>query len=857
LDNISKPHKIQYRTALWFLFLFLNSLNIFSQTSSRTIIKGTVTDANTGEPVPYVSIILKGTTVGTLTDYSGKYTIETTVKASEILFSFLGYEPETRSIKTGVEQVINISLHLSSIKLSEVTIKPQREEYRNKGNPAVELIEKVISHKDSNRQESYNFLEYEKYEKIELAISNVSENFEKSSLFSKYSFIFNNIDTTKRIANDVLPIFLKETISDHYYRKEPEAEKDIILAEKNLDLQDYLDIKGVSANLNYIYQNINIYDNEILFLTNKFLSPVAGSAPTFYRYYITDTLQVKDIKCIKLFFEPRNRADFLFHGNLYITLDSAYAIREIDMGLNKYINIDWVKDISIKQDFENFGHNDWLLSREEISIDLGILKNSLGLYAQRSVSYGKYHINEPVNESVFSGPVTIEKIEPGSQQPGFWGSHRPIPLSKNERALYSLVDSVKSVPAFKRQMGIVMLLTTEFYDFGKFEMGPVGSFYSFNPVEGSRFRFGGRTTPAFSRKVTFDGYLAYGTADQTFKYNAGVTYSFTPRTIYEFPVRSATISFEKDLSVPGQQLQFTQRDNLFLSLNRGVNDKMLLNSTLRLEFFNEFENHFSFLAGYSYTNQQPEGTLRFDTGSDLTNASEINSIKISEFYLNLRYARNETFYQGKLYRDRFPNKYPVIQLNTAFGLKQIDNDYDYLRLQLNISRRYYISIIGYTDVTLEAGKIFGTVPYPLLFIHRANQSYAYQKDSYNLMNFLEFVSDRYASINIDHSFNGFILNKIPLMKRLKFREIVTFKMIYGNLADMNNPANNNKLFKFPMDENNLPLTYSLEQKPYIEAGVGLSNILRIFRIDLIKRFTYLSNPDVTDIGFRIQFRLDI
>ena len=427
MNKISKPYKIHLATALWFSILFVSSFQTFSQTTTRTIIKGTVTDANTGDPVPYVSVLLKGTTVGTLTDISGKYSIETTVKAAEIVFSFLGYESETRSINTGTDQVINISLRLSSIKLNEVTIKPQREEYRNKGNPAVELIEKVISHKDSNRQESYNFLEYEKYEKIELAISNVSENFEKSSLFSKYSFIFNNIDTTKRIANDVLPIFLKETISDHYYRKEPEAEKDIILAEKDVDLQEYLDIKGVSANLNYIYQNINIYNNEILFLTNKFLSPVAGSAPTFYRYYITDTLQVRDIKCIKLFFEPRNRADFLFHGNLYITLDSTYAIREIDMGLNKYINIDWVKDISIKQDFENFGQNNWLLSREEISIDLGVLKNSLGLYAQRSVSYKKYKINEPLDESLFSGPEMTEKIDPASRQQGFWDSHRPIP----------------------------------------------------------------------------------------------------------------------------------------------------------------------------------------------------------------------------------------------------------------------------------------------------------------------------------------------------------------------------------------------------------------------------------------------
>jgi hypothetical protein len=317
------------------------------------------------------------------------------------------------------------------------------------------------------------------------------------------------------------------------------------------------------------------------------------------------------------------------------------------------------------------------------------------------------------------------------------------------------------------------------------------------------------------------------------------------------------VSYQKDTKIPGQELQFAQGDNIFLSFKRGTDDKLLLNNTLRFEFLNEFENHFSYLLGYSFTRQKPQGNLHFYNGGDLSAANEVGSINISEGYLNLRYAPNEAFYQGKLYRDLFPSKYPVIQLKIAGGSKYINNDFDYMRLQLNISRRYYISIIGYTDVSLEAGRIFGTVSYPLLFIHAANQTYSYQKYSYNLMNFLEFVSDKYVSLNIDHCFNGFILNKIPLLKKLKLREVITCKILYGDLGRNNNPDYHNDLFKLPVSLSNVPLTYKLGEKPYVEASIGLSNIFRIFRVDLIKRFTYLNNPDISDLGFRIQFRLDI
>jgi hypothetical protein len=458
---------------------------------------------------------------------------------------------------------------------------------------------------------------------------------------------------------------------------------------------------------------------------------------------------------------------------------------------------------------------------------------------------------------IFKGPDRVDRSDLAADSAAYWERNRFVPLNKSEKQVYHTIDTLQQMPAFRRRMNLIMMMTVGFLNLNKVEIGPVGSFYSYNNIEGSRFRFGGRTTPDLSRKIIVDGYLAYGTKDRIFKYNAGISYSFTPGTIYQFPVKALFMSYQKDTRLPGVEFQFTQQDNILFSVKRGVNDKLLLNNTFRIEYLNEFENHFSFRLGYSYTRQYTAGNLYFNKDVYGSDTSEIRSVDIPELSVNLRYARNETFYQGKIYRTLYPNKYPVIQLKIAYGSKFINNNFQYLRLQLNISKRYYIGIAGYTDATFEAGKIFGKVAYPLLFIHNANQTYSYQKNSYNLMNFLEFVSDQYVSLNLNHSFNGFIFNKIPLLKKLKLRELVTFKVLYGGLSDNNNPAYHSDLFKFPADENGIPLTYTLERKPYVEAGVGLSNILNLIRIDVIKRFTYVSNPNVSEIGIRIKFMIDI
>ncbi|HCU19348.1 MAG: hypothetical protein A2X05_12190 [Bacteroidetes bacterium GWE2_41_25] len=840
-----------------FISAIILSVSSYAQVSEKTTISGRTTDELTGDPLPFVSVVLKGTTTGTISDATGKYRIETTVKSVEIVFSFIGYETLSKTITPGKVQTVNVSLRLSSINLDEVIVTYERKAYRNKGNPAVELIQSVIGHKDVNRAEAFDFLEYRKYEKVQFAISNISENFKQSSIFNKFSFVFDNLDTTKRIGNAVLPVFIKETLSNHYYRKDPESTKEVILAEKTIDLERYINNRGATNYLNYLYQNINIYDNEILFLTNKFLSPIAGTAPSFYKYFIDDTLVVNNINCIRMFFAPRNKSDFLFHGYLYITMDSSYAVRKIDMGINEDINIDWVQNVSIVQDFEQSNDKNWILSKDEISIDFGVIRNTTGLYGQRTISYKGYKMNEPISENIFKGPEKLIRIDTASLNPGYWDSNRLVPLTRSEKQVYSTIDSLNQMPEFRRRMDIITMFTASYLNLGKIEIGPVFNFYSYNTIEGSRFRFGGRTTPEFSRKINFDGYLAYGVSDNTFKYNAGVTYSLTPRTIYQFPVTSLRASYQKDVRIPGQELLFTQSDNILLSFKRGVNDKFFMNNIFRLDFLHEFENHFSYQPGFSFNRQYSYGNLNFTSSDTLSGINEISHLNISELYVNLRYAPNESFYQGKTYRTTFPNRNPIIQLKIAGGSNLICNDYDYLRLQFSISRRYYISILGYTDVALEAGKIFGQVPYPLLFMHRANQTYAYQKYSYNLMNFLEFVSDQHASINIDHSFNGFILNKVPLIKKLKLREIVTFKALYGRIGETNNPDYQDNLFTFPADDAGIPLTYNLTNKPYIEAGAGLSNIFRIFRVDFIKRFSYTGNPNVDETGFRVQFRLDI
>ncbi len=383
----------------------------------------------------------------------------------------------------------------------------------------------------------------------------------------------------------------------------------------------------------------------------------------------------------------------------------------------------------------------------------------------------------------------------------------------------------------------------------------VNTFYNFNPVEGFRLRAGGRTTPKFNEKLYFETYAAYGFKDQKWKYFLSGTYSFTGRSIREFPLEKLKVSFQRDTKIPGQELQFIQEDNFLLSFKRGVNDKWLYNDIFNVDYVHEFENHFSYTVGVKYWQQVAAGGLKFISGKD--SGPPISQVTTGELSLEARWAPGEQFYQGKSYRIPMPNKHPIITARYVRGTNDFFNSqYDYRTVTLNIYKRIYLSQFGYTDMVAEGGYIFGSVPFPLLSIHRANQTYSYQLQSYNLMNFLEFVSDHYASLHFDHNFNGFIFNKIPLFNNLKLREVVTLKVLYGGIRNENNPAYNPLVFKFPTNEAGQTITNSLSKGPYMEASIGVANIFKLLRIDVIKRLTYLDNPGVSEWGIRGRFKFD-
>ncbi|QRR03890.1 DUF5686 and carboxypeptidase-like regulatory domain-containing protein [Dyadobacter sandarakinus] len=847
---------------LWLQFLLLICFaQIFTGAAmaQTTTIKGTITDAKTGETLPYVSIVIPGTTMGTATDVDGRYAMTLNEKHATIKFSYVGYITVEKAINFGTSQVIDIKMSVDAAMLKEVTVKG-RGRYRNRDNPAVQLIREVIVHKDQNKMGANEYVEYEQYEKISFALSNLSEGFKDKRIFKNYQFLFKSQDSSAMGGKTMLPAFMEEKLSQIYFRKSPSTKKQLILANRRAEFDSkFVDNNGLSNYFNRLYEDVNIYENNISVATNLLLSPIAGTAPTFYKFFIRDTVKTSTPWLIELGFVPRNKTDLLFEGTLFVTLDGNYAVQNAYLTVNKDINLNFMRDLEAKLEFEKSSDGRYHPTRTSLAMEFALGEKNAGLYGQRVVNFKNYRINEARPDSVYRGPDEQIAYNPNVKTgESFWSTARHMPLERMELDIYRNIDTLQTIPSFRRTMDIATLLLAGYKSFGKVEIGPVNTFYSFNPVEGFRLRFGGRTTTEFSKKVYFETYAAYGFKDQRWKYFLSGTYSFNNKSVYGFPRNYIRASFQRDTKIPGQELQFVQEDNFLLSFKRGENNRWLYNDIYKVEYLRELENHFSYKIGFTQWSQTPAGILRYenlDSEGQLNNIMHLNN---TEANVELRYAPNEQFYQGKLYRTPIINKYPIFTVRYNAGLKGVfEGENRYHNLSANITKRFYLSQFGYADVTTEGGYIFGSkVLFPLLTIHRANQTYAYQLNSYNLMNFLEFVSDHYASLDVQYYMNGFLFNKIPLLKRLKLREVFSFKGLMGGLRDENNPASNPSLYRFPVDEQGRLISYTLSREPYIEGSVGVANIFKLLRVDLVKRFTYLNNPNVSEWGVRARFKLD-
>ncbi len=835
------------------LFFMLLASSIVS--AQRTTVKGIVIDADTRLPIPFASVYFeKGH--GATADSLGRFEISTERSFKELQVSYIGYKTTAVALQPGREQSLTVELRLDAAKdLNAVVIKSKKKiKYSNKNNPAVELIRRVIDNKDKNKPENYDYVEYEQYEKIQLALSRPSENLAKSKLLKNYRFLFENTDTTKVQGKALTPVYLQERLSSHYFQKDPKKTKTVVEGEKRVNFGEFIDSNGVSSYLKRLYEDVNVYDNNISLFTNQFLSPIADMAPTFYMFFIRDTVvDESGKKLVKMYFTPRNTNDFLFRGTMFITLDSNYAVQKLDMTISPNINLNWVKSMQIHQAFEkNAVDERYHLVKSDVISELGISKKKGGVYGERTVSYKNYKINQPRDEAFYETPALAHPYRSDS----FWLSHRHEPLNEAEAKTYQNIDSLRNMKSFKRFMDVATIFLAGYKSFGQFEIGPASTFYSWNPVEGFRLRFGGRTTPNLSKRLYVETYGAYGFRDKKWKGFLSFTYSLNNKSIYSFPLNYIRASAQRETKIPGQELQFVQEDNLLLSFKRGNNDKWLYNDIYRLDYVKEFQNRLSYSIGFKNWKQTPAGAITYLRGKE-QQLETIPNLTTSELSAQLRYAPNEQFYQGKLYRIPIINKYPIFTLRYTKGVKGVlGGEYNYDKLNASIEKRVYLSQLGYSDVVLEGGYTWGQLPYPLLSIHRANQTYAYQLNSYNLMNFLEFASDQYVSLNVDHHFNGFIFNRLPLLKKLNLREIVSAKVLYGGIRNENDPEKNPALYHFPTNENGLATTFALNDGPYVEGSIGVGNIFKLLRLDLVKRFTYLNHPDVAEWGIRGRIKFD-
>ena len=852
------------RLTCWLTF-FLTLAGFYNSTygQSVTSASGIVKDSITGEPLSYVAILFKGSTIGAMTDDNGAFSLQNDKGYTEIVISSIGYVEKAVKLKAGRKNDgLQVMLRPTSYELTEVVVKPKRERYSRKDNPAVELIKKVIEHKADNRIEAKDEYQVESYEKLSLALDDFSPNLDKNNFTRKFKFIKNYLDTSEFNGKPILTLSVRETLADRYYRKKPKSEKIIVKGKRMQGVDKTLDEGGISANLDEIFQGINIFDNNINILLNRFVSPLSSTlAVSYYKYYIMDTLDISGTKCADLAFVPVNSESYGFTGRLYITLDGNYALKRFTLNVPSHINLNFVDKLRIDQEFKQMPDSTWVLDTENTYINFYIIDGTQQFYAHNLRSYDNYQFEVANRDSVFGllGENHIA-MKATAQPDTFWVNHRHIPLKEKESALDDLLAQMRKVPVFNVIIKTAEILISGYIPTGKdrstskFDFGPMNTTFSANDLEGFRMRVGGMTTANLHPNWFADGYVAYGVDDRKFKYNGRLLYSFTKKEYHpgEFPRNNLSLTHEYDVYTPGQDFLFTSKDNMFVAIKVGtpVTRMQYIRKTM-LQYEKDWTNNLSILGWIRHENNEAAGTLSYDLMNEDGSLTHLNSFNKTELGVQLRYAPGERAYNGRAGREspfNLSKDAPIFKISHQMGFKGLGGDYRYNHTEISAEKRIWLSSFGHIDALVKAGKVWDKVPFPLLILPNTNQSLTIQPEAFNMMNAMEFVTDQYVSWYLTYYLKGWILNRIPVVKWLKLREVVSFSGVYGNLTDKNNPDLTPGLFRLPDG------TMEMGNTPYMEFSVGLENILKVLRVDYYRRLTYLDNPGIKKGGFRIALR---
>jgi putative outer membrane protein len=825
-------------------------------------IQGVVTDSLTNEPIPYLSVFYEGKGVGSITDNDGNYKVETRKGWNKLTFSAVGYVTKVVNIIPGVTKNLNVRMRPDDIMLDEVVVKPKREKYSRKNNPVVELMKKVIAHKKNNKLSENDYYQYNKYQKITMSLNDVTPEMLEKGMYKKMPFLKDQIELCEETNKFILPISVDETASQKIYRKHPKSEKTIIKGMSSTGVNELFATGDMlSTVLKDVFTDVNIYDNDIRLLQYPFISPISSSdAISFYKFYIMDTTFVDKDKCFHLTFVPNNSQDFGFTGHLYVLADSSYTVKKCTMNLPKKSGVNFVDNMDIIQEFEQLPNGEWVLKTDDMIVEMTLMKIMQGFQIRRTTRYSDYAFDELPQQLFKRKGAEIKEADAMMRGDDFWNQYRPVPLTQTESSMDMLVKRLEQMPGFKYVIFVLKAFIENFVETGtkehpsKVDIGPVNTMISNNYIDGLRLRMSAQTTANLNPHLFFKGYYAYGFKDHRSKYMGEVEYSFNKKEYLprEFPKNSITFSYQYDVMSPTDKFLKTDKDNVFVSFKTSTVDQMSYVRNIALKYENETQFGLKTTVEVKHSTDEPTGGLAYITNDD--QKTLVPEIQTMEASLAFRYAPGETFVNTKQRRIPVSFDAPVFTLSHTAGFKGVlGGEYNYNLTEIGLYKRFWFSSWGKIDMFVKGGAQWNKVPFPLLIMPAANLSYILQRETFNLINNMEFLNDRYASLDVSWDLNGKIFNRIPLLKKLKWREAIGFKMLYGHLTDKNNPMKHpgdSELFLFPTRDGR-PTSFVMDPKtPYMECSVGIHNIFKILHIDYVRRLNYLDHPDANKWGVR-------
>lgn len=814
----------------------------------------TAVDSVTGEGIPYVAMYVSGTPRGALADEKGRAVLfidDNRVNRVEI--SGMGYEKKVFPINPGV-MAVRVPLNATGVGLDEVVVKKQKEHYSKKNNPAVIFMQKIRTAGPLTDPRRNDYYGYRKHERLSFGLNDMHLN---DSTKGDFAFLKEHVDTSDVSGRQILPLSVKEKVSEIVYRRNPRDEKELIRAVRQHGIDEVTDLESMQTLLEDAFREIDLYDDDINILQNRFVSPLSKIAPDFYKFYLTDTISQpgEDVRLIELSFAPRNPATFGFTGRLYVEEgDSTMFVRRVHMNVPPSINLNFIDQLQIIQEFSKAPDGSRLKTLDDFYVEISVIKGTQGLFTRRTTAYGDFSFEPPAESGIFDKlGSTLTDTQAYSRSTEYWDKARMMEVSKNEKRIDALMKRLRSVPLYYYCEKVVKILVGGYVRTGnpsKFDFGPVNTLMSGNSLEGFRMRIGGMTTANLSKHWFSRMYLAYGFGDKKLKYGAEVEYSFNEKRYHsrEFPIHSIRVSEKYDVDQLGQHYLFTNADNVFLALKRQKNDLMTYKRDTRIDYTLELNNNFSIVASVSNIRQEASKFVDFR----LPDGGGFRHYQNTGFDVKLRFAPGEKFYQTK--SDRIPINLdaPVIVLQHTFmpgGL--FGARYCINKTELSLQKRFWFSAFGFADFIVKGGHVWSSVPFPALLTPNANLSYTIQPESYALLTPMEFMGDTFASWDVTYWANGALFNYIPLLKKLKLREVVAFRGWWGQLSDRNNPVKTRWLPEFPQQ-----IRYTeMHGKPYMEISAGIDNLLKCLRIDYVWRLNYRNVPGRDKSGVRIQLHV--